>query len=139
MNKRSCIRFSIRGTTLYYKKAPRFFLKPSFSHIYYPVIDFSRGGARFLCNERLKAGVAIIIKLNIPGTDFAPELSASVRWISRNPEQSYRYQTGIAFNSYGKKKNENSFEILSFLEKLETDTIDTDISGTSADRQKTSE
>ena len=79
----------------------------------------SRGGAKFLCNERLKAGKSIIIKLNIPGIHQKPEILANVRWISKNPEPSYSYQTGIAFNSYGKGKNENSIAILALLKSLE--------------------
>lgn len=119
MKKRSCDRFSIPGTTLYYKNKPGLFIKHEYSDAYYPVLDFSRGGAKFLCNDRLKAGTALIVKINIPGCEDTPELLASVRWISKNREQSYRYQTGIAFNSYGNKKNENPMETLSLLKMIE--------------------
>ena len=94
-------------------------MKHDYPDIYYPVPDFSCGGAKFLCNDRLKAGTPIIVKLVIPGFDESPELLSSVRWISKNREQSYQYQTGIAFNSYGNKKNENPVEILSFLKTIE--------------------
>jgi len=79
----------------------------------------SRGGASFLCDQRLKAGTLLIVKVNIPGVEKEPEIIADVKWISKNPEQSYKYQTGIAFISYGDGKNENSREILSLLETLE--------------------
>ncbi len=79
----------------------------------------SRGGLKFLCDERLRAGQGIVIKLNIPGVDHHPEIFADVRWVSRNLEQSYRYQTGVAFNSYGEGRNENPMEILNFLKMLE--------------------
>ena len=94
-------------------------MKSQYSDSYYPVLDFSRGGAKFVCNERFKAGKTIIIKLNIPGIDQPPELIAHVRWISKNREQSYKYQTGISFNSYGDRKNENPPEILALLKKME--------------------
>ncbi len=119
MKKRTCDRFSIPGTTLYYKYKSSFFKKAEYSDDYFPVINMSRGGAKFLCNQRLTAGKSIVIKINIPGKEQELEILADIRWISRNPEQSYRYQTGVAFNSYGNKKNENSLEILALLESLE--------------------
>lgn len=122
MKKRSCNRFNIPGTTLYYKVKPSFFKKSHYSDDYFPVINLSLGGAKFLCNKRLKVGTLFIVKVNIPGIQTEPEIIADVKWISKNPEQSYRYQTGIAFNSYGEGKNENSKEILSLLETLETRT-----------------
>ncbi len=119
MKKRSCQRFNIPGTTLYYKIKPGLFIKHEYSDSYYPVLDFSRGGAKFLCNDRLKAGAGIFVKLNIPGIQESPELIASIRWISKNREQSYKYQTGIAFNSYGTGKKENTPENLALLIELE--------------------
>ncbi len=122
MKKRSCKRFNIPGTTLYYKEKPFFPLAGKYSEDYYPVLNLSKGGAKFLCNHRLMPGRGIIIKLIIPGIDQSPEILADIKWISKNPEQSYRYQTGISFKSYGKRKNQNSGAILSFLEELETGT-----------------
>ncbi len=119
MKKRSCERFNIPGTTLYYKCKPSFFKKHSYSKNYFPVIDLSKGGANFLCDERLQVGKSIIIKINIPGEAEQPEIFADVRWIAKNPEKSYRYQTGIAYSSYGNRKNENPAEILAFFKSLE--------------------
>jgi len=64
-----------------------------------------------------------MIKLNIPETDEQPEIRGIVRWISRNREQSYRYQTGMSFNSYGHGKQENPVQILSFLQSIESSYI----------------
>jgi len=121
LKKRKCERFLIPGTTLYYgKKAGKFFsFRQKYSEDYYPVINISRGGAKFLCNERLRAGIELMVKLNIPGIQETPEIIASVRWISKNPEQSYKYQTGIAFNSYGTGKNENPLSLLAFMKDME--------------------
>ena len=119
MKKRSCNRFTIPGTTLYYKSKPRLFKKQNYSENYYPVINLSKGGANFLCDERLKAGTNIIVKINVPGASQHPEIIASVRWISKNPEQSYKYQTGIEFNAYGTGRNENPASVLTLLENLE--------------------
>ena len=120
LKKRNCKRFSIPGITLYYREKSFFFFTGKYSVDYYPVINLSKGGAKFLCDQRLSPGNRITIKLDIPGMDQAQEILASIKWISKNPEQSYRYQTGISFNSYGNRKNQNSMEVLSFLEALET-------------------
>jgi hypothetical protein len=119
LKKRNCERYIISGTTLFYKYRSSFFKKHKYSHDYFPVINISKGGAKFLCNNRLKAGKSLIIKVNIPGIETKPEIMASVKWISKNPEESYKYQTGIAFNSYGDGKNENSQKVLDLLETLE--------------------
>lgn len=119
VKKRSCNRFGIPGTVLYYKKKPRFFGQGRYSDDYYPVINLSKGGAGFLCNERFKAGTFLIVKIQIPGISTESEIIAEVKWISKNPEQSYRYRTGLAFSSYGEKKNQNSKEVLTWLETLE--------------------
>lgn len=119
MKKRSCNRFSIPGTVLYYKNKPRFFGKGKYSDDYYPVINMSKGGAGFLCNERFKAGTSLVIKIRIPGIPTESEIISEVKWISKNPEQSYRYRTGLAFSSYGEGKNQNPKEILTWLETLE--------------------
>lgn len=119
MKKRSCERFNIPGTVLYYKNKPRFFRKDTYSEDYYPVINMSKGGARFLCNQRLKAGSTLMVKVTIPGVETGPEIMADVKWISKNPEQSYRYQTGIAFKPYGRGKNENQRDLLTLFETLE--------------------
>ncbi len=119
LKKRYCERFSIPGSTLYYRNKPGLFIKHKYSDNYFPVINMSRGGAKFLCNERLRAGQGIVIKMNIPGVDKQPEIFAEVRWVSKNPEQSYPYQTGVAFDPYGNGKNKNSNEILTFFKLLE--------------------
>jgi Tfp pilus assembly protein PilZ len=121
MIKRECTRFNIPGTTLHYKKIPLFWGKKQYSDDYFPVLDISRGGLKFLCNDRIGPGESVIIKLNIPGSEAQPEIRAIVRWISRNREQSYRYQTGVSFNSYGSGKKDNPPDILSLLKALESD------------------
>lgn len=121
MIKRECKRFNIPGTTLYYKKIPLFWGRKQYSDDYFPVLDISRGGLKFLCNDRIGPGESVVLKLNIPGTNLQPEIKAIVRWISRNREQSYRYQTGVSFNSYGIGKKDNPIDVLDFLTALETD------------------
>ncbi len=83
------------------------------------MLDVSKGGASFLTNSRLKPGTVIIIKLLIPNTDSTFEILCTTRWITKNREESYRFQTGISFNTYGERKNQNSPEILEVFNKLE--------------------
>ncbi|WP_319577391.1 PilZ domain-containing protein [uncultured Desulfobacter sp.] len=119
MKKRSCNRFYIPGATLHYRESSFFFLKGKFTQDYFPVINLSKGGAKFLSNKRLTPGKDLLIRLNIPGQENSYEIMADVRWISRNPEQSYKYQTGISFKSFGNGRKKNSKKILDFLTNLE--------------------
>lgn len=83
------------------------------------MLNISRGGASFLCNERMKAGKKLVLKMNIPGQDFPLEILASVKWISKNPEESYAYRTGVAFNTYGSSRNENPTTVLEQIQSME--------------------
>lgn len=60
-----------------------------------------------------------MVKIEIPGIPMDAEIIAEVKWISKNPEQSYQYRTGLSFNSYGDKKNQNPKKVLTLLENLE--------------------
>lgn len=119
MKKRSCNRFYIPGATLHYRESSFFFLKGKFTQDHFPVINLSKGGAKFLSHKRLTPGKDILIRLNIPGRENSCEILGDVRWISRNPEQSYKYQTGISFKSFGNGRKKNSKTILDFLTNLE--------------------
>ena len=120
MEKRRCHRFSVPGTTACFKKKGVLHRKEEYPDNICPVLDMSRGGARFLTNDRIKLGLSVKVKLAIPDAKQAPEINAVVRWVSKNREESYRYQTGIAFNAYGDGKKENPTEILSFIKSLES-------------------
>ena len=120
MEKRLCHRFNIPGTTLYYRKTKMLREKGEFTDDYYPVLDISRGGLRFLTNERPKIGLAVKVKIAVPEADYQPEVRGVVSWVSRNREKSYRYQTGVSFNPYGDGRKEKSSEILTFIQSLES-------------------
>ncbi len=121
MKKRSCARFNVPGTTLYYRKRRKLFDRGRYPNEYFPVLDVSRGGANFVCNERLKVGGAIAVLISIPSLEKPLALLARVRWVSMNPEQSYRFITGIAFNPFGTGRNKNSPGILDEIKKLEAE------------------
>ena len=82
--------------------------------------DISRGGAKFLSDHRLKVGLEIDVRIHLPEIDQILEISGVVRWVGRNPEASYRFQTGIAFAPYGRGRNENPPEILDQIKQLES-------------------
>ena len=120
LKKRQCQRFNVTGTTLHYQKNPLLWGKGKFSHDYYPVLDISRGGLKFLSNHKIPAGSRLTLRINFPGLDHPKEIKAVVRWVSRNREASYRYQNGVSFNPYGTGRQENLVELLNFLKSLES-------------------
>ncbi|MCK5097337.1 MAG: PilZ domain-containing protein [Desulfobacteraceae bacterium] len=119
MKKRKCKRFTIPGATLFYKKRGFFFYKTKYSENYFPVLDMSKGGASFLTDQRIKPGSVLMVKLTIPDVDLSYEILCTARWVARNREESYRFQTGISFNTYGDNKNQNRPEVFEMLNKLE--------------------
>ncbi len=119
MKKRNCKRFSVIGVTLYYRKKPLLWGRGEFTRDYFPVLDMSRGGLRFLSNHKISPSSALTLKVNFPGVDHPKEIKAVLRWVARNREESYRYQNGVSFNAYGNGKQENPLEILDLLKDLE--------------------
>lgn len=88
------------------------------------MLDISRGGAKFVCNFRLEAGRKIVVRIFPPGAAEPLEILAVVRWVGKNPGVSYDYQVGIAFNPYGKGKNDNPPEILERLKQIEAEHLE---------------
>jgi hypothetical protein len=105
--------------TLYYRKKSFLWGRGKFSQDYFPVLDMSRGGLRFLSNHKISPGSPLTLRVNFPGVDQPKEIKAVLRWVSRNREESYRYQNGVSFNAYGNDKQENPMEILDLLKALE--------------------
>lgn len=118
LERRACERFVIPGAAVRYKKEALLF-SGKYTEKFYPVFDISRGGLRFLSLESLKANTKVSLMLVIPEEKDPLTITGSVRWLSLNPEKSYKYQVGVQFNPYGKKKRENDPEILERLIALE--------------------
>ena len=119
LKKRHCKRFSIPGTVVSFKRRTWFLQRKQLREDIYPVVDLSKGGLKFLCDQRLKPGARIVTRITIPGHEQLLDVMASVRWIAKNPEQSYKYQIGISFNPYGQGRNLNNEQVLQFFESLE--------------------
>jgi hypothetical protein len=107
IERRTCIRFEIPGTTVSYKlKTPPLTKTPD-GEEFCPTIDLSRGGLRFLSQAELKIGIPIMLKLSIPGERIPLELHGQVRWVAPQMGMNYKYQIGVQFNPYGEKKGQN--------------------------------
>lgn len=107
IERRTCIRFEIPGTTVSYKLKKPPLAKTSNGEEFCPTIDLSRGGLRFLSQEELKIGSPIMVKLSIPGERIPLELHGQVRWVAPQIGMNYKYQIGVQFSPYGEKKGQN--------------------------------
>jgi len=119
IERRTCVRFEVPGATVIYREKKLFFTKEKDDEEFWPVLDMSRGGFRFLCQKPLKSNTKAYLKISIPGEDAPMSLSGLVRWTSFNPGKSYKYQIGIQFNPYGDERGQNSPEDLEKLISLE--------------------
>lgn len=115
---RECERFEVIGTTISYKQRKHIFSKKKHGEESCPIIDISRGGVRFVCDKALKINRKISLEIFFP--DSAPVfLKGRVRWSAINPGRSYKYQSGVQFDPFGKKKGLNDPRILVKIIKLE--------------------
>jgi Tfp pilus assembly protein PilZ len=111
IEKRACERFVIPGATMHYKKKT-FFFRRDYDENSYPLFDISRGGLRFLTQERLAVGTEIYMEVLAPGEEGPLVVTGRVTWNSQNPEKSYKYQIGIQFAPYGEQRHYNPPEAL---------------------------
>ncbi|MFQ6069956.1 MAG: PilZ domain-containing protein [Candidatus Aminicenantales bacterium] len=116
---RSCRRFHVLGATVNYALKKRPFLKRKFHEEECPVLDISRGGIRFVCDNLLKINRKIFIELHFSDESEPLPLKGSVVWLSVYPGKSYRYQTGIQFAPFGERKGLNSAYALKKIVELE--------------------
>lgn len=109
IEKRSCVRFKIPGSTVSYKPE-KFFSSPSgqyYGEEFCPVLDISRGGILFICQQKMKEDARLYLKILIPGEHSPLKLKGIIRRVTPNPGKSYKYQIGIQFLPYGEKKDQN--------------------------------
>ena len=105
--RRTCIRFEIPGSTVSYKISKLLATQKTYGEEFCPVLDISRGGMRFVCQNQVKINTKVAMKISIPGERIPLNLKGEVRWAAPNPGQSYKYQVGVQFNPYGEKKGQN--------------------------------
>lgn len=119
IENRACVRFEVPGATVIYQEKKLFSTQEKDDEEFWPVLDMSRGGFRFLCQKPLKSNTKAYLKISIPGEGAPMSLTGQVRWTSFNPGKSYKYQIGVQFNPYGEESGQNSPENLEKLISLE--------------------
>jgi Tfp pilus assembly protein PilZ len=119
IDRRAYKRIKIKGATATYKEGRFFFSKKQYVEEFYPVVEISRGGVRFLAKKLFTIASKISLKISIPEEESPLVLSGRVRWTSLDPALSYKYQTGIQFDPFALKKGCNHPEILEKIMKLE--------------------
>lgn len=117
--RRDCHRFIIPGATLSYKKSGFFFASPEYEDEYWPILNLSLGGLKFLTQKNLKVNTKLNIKISYHEKDGSFYLAGKVKWTISNPGFSYKYQVGIQFNPYGDKEGLNSPKEYAKIKRLE--------------------
>ena len=117
--RRACRRINVPGATVTYKEEKFFLSKEKYVEEFLPVVEISRGGIRFLCQKLFTTTRKISLKVFIPEEESPLLLVGRVRWASSTATMSYRYQIGIQFNPYGKRKKQNDPDILKRIIALE--------------------
>jgi len=119
IDRRAYKRIKIMGATVTYKESRFFFSKKQYVEEFYPVVEISRGGVRFLGKKLFTISSQVSIKISLPEEPSPLILRGKVRWTSLDPTMSYMYQIGIQFDPFGLKKGCNHPEVLEKIMKLE--------------------
>jgi len=113
--KRTCHRFEIPNSSLIYKKIGLFRQKK-----YEPTVrlyNISKGGLSFACDDEIKKGKTIIIKLFIPG-EKSLELLSKVCW-QKDSSDGCSLATGVIYLPFGQGTNMNPSGSLDYLRELD--------------------
>lgn len=119
VERRSCQRFVIPGTTVSLKTKKFFSRSSHYCEDSCPVLDLSRGGIRLACQRFLSVPAKVSLKIYIPEEINSLHLRGQVRWAIPNTAKAYKYQVGIQFSAYGSEKKYNDPLVLEKLKKLE--------------------
>ena len=118
-DKRICSRFRIEGATLSYKKMKLISFSPEYTEKNCPILDFSRGGCRFLTQKPIRTDTSLLVEITLPDEDLPLFFYGETKWFLPNPGFSYKYQVGIQFNAYGEDKRQNAPDNLEMIKKFE--------------------
>jgi hypothetical protein len=117
--RRAHKRFNVPGATVSIKLEKFFFSRRRYVEEYYPVIEISRSGIRFVGQRLLSTASKVSLKIAIPDQNSPLVLKGRIRWSSSSPMARYKYQFGVQFNPYGNKRGLNDPEILEKIIMLE--------------------
>ena len=123
--KRRCRRFQVPNAHTKYRKTGLLVLVRGMSKAY-PVINVSKGGLAFLCDEAIKEGTAVEVQLIAPGEEPL-DLLGKTRWKGSPPGRE-DYMVGVRFLPFGSKDG-NSSEALEVIRRLEDQYGNTEQSG----------
>jgi len=113
--KRACLRFEVPNGQTRYKKKGLLVLLSGYSEAY-PVVNISKGGIAFECDEAIRRGTKLTVQLLAPEEEPL-ELNAEVRWQRRHAGG--QAELGVQFAPFGTHRGWNSIEDLEALRKLE--------------------
>jgi len=113
IEKRTCHRFEIPGSSLLYKKIGLFHEKKYIEAV--RLLNISKGGLAFVCEDEFKIGKFIIVKIITPN-GMPLELLSTICW-QRKSSNNYLPATGVAFAAFGKGSNTNPMKTLETLRR----------------------
>ncbi len=113
--KRACLRFEVPNGQTRYKKKGLLVLLSGYSEAY-PVVNISKGGIAFECNEQIRRSTKLTVQLLAPHEEPL-ELNAEVRWQRRHAGDVA--ELGVQFAPFGAHRGWNSVEDLETLRRLE--------------------
>jgi Tfp pilus assembly protein PilZ len=119
IERRAYKRIKIKGATVTYKEGRFFLSKKQYVEDFYPVVEISRGGVRFLGKKLFAIASKISLKISLPDETSPFILRGRVRWTALNPAMDYKYQIGIQFDPFDWKKGCNHPEVLEKIMRLE--------------------
>ncbi|MBM4084509.1 MAG: hypothetical protein FJ272_06945 [Planctomycetes bacterium] len=117
VEKRRCHRFEVPGAKVMYKKTGLLVMLKGYSSAY-PVVNVSKGGLAFLCDQRHAVGEGLMTRLLSP-MEAPLDLGATVRWHARHAGSGQTI-LGVAFAPFGHQRGWNSPDALDVLRRLET-------------------
>ena len=116
IERRSCRRFEIPDTKVRYKKNGLLGFFKGFSEPS-PLLNISKGGLAFFCEEKLGKGKKIMLELLAPN-ETPLNLRARVRW-QGHPAGKVTTVVGVQFMPFGSGNSWNSLETLEVLKRLD--------------------
>ncbi len=114
--KRVCYRFKIPGAEGKYKKTG--FLKLFNDFVVAPsLLDVSKGGLAFVCEDEFEKGQKLIVQL-VPPEEMSITLHSHVRRVSSILNTTHN-KISVQFIPFGKRSGSNPIEALDILRRLE--------------------
>ncbi len=120
LEHRSCLRFTIPGAAVSYRKVGFWRRDHGFPDVRYPVADLGKGGLSFFTNNPPELESRVAIALILPKNETAAILEGKIIYsIPRGAGLSSRFRVGVEFAPFAERRGFNSLRSLDVLDKLE--------------------